>query len=93
MKRLISISTTVRSPYRIPEQIKVIKKYLVGKKWNNNTMPREFMYRIIQEKAYFPSIKKLKSMANLSKCKLDRVQLNFFDLTNWTPRGPPFTTL
>lgn len=59
MKKLISISTTVRSPYRIPDQLKVIKKYFEGKKWNNDTMPREFMYRIIQSKAYSPSLKKL----------------------------------
>jgi hypothetical protein len=59
MKKLISISTTVRSPYRIPYQLKVIKKYFEGKKWNNDTMPREFMYRIIQEKAYSPSLNKL----------------------------------
>ena len=45
MKKLVSISTTVRSPYRIPDQLKVIKKYFEGKKWNNDTMPREFMYR------------------------------------------------
>lgn len=32
MKKLISISTTVRSPYRIPYQLKVIKKYFEGKK-------------------------------------------------------------
>ena len=59
MKKLVSISTTVRSPYRIPYQLKVIKKYFDGAKWNNDIMPREFMYRIIQEKAYLPSLKKL----------------------------------
>jgi len=59
MKRQVSISTTVRSPYRIPFQIKVIKKYLENKQWNNDTMPREFMYRIIEEKAYLPSLNKL----------------------------------
>ena len=59
MKKLISISTTVRSPYRIPYQLKIIKKYFENKKWNNDTMPREFMYRIIQEKVYLPSLNKL----------------------------------
>jgi len=59
MKKLVSISTTVRSPYRIPYQLKIIKKYFENKKWNNDTMPREFMYRIIQEKVYFPSLNKL----------------------------------
>lgn len=59
MKKLISISTTVRSPYRIPYQLKIIKKYFENKKWNNYTMPREFMYRIIQEKVYLPSLNKL----------------------------------
>ena len=88
MKKLVSISTTVRSPYRIPYQLKVIKKYFDGAKWNNDTMPREFMYRIIQEKAYLPSLKKLsekdKNKYELSeKLKYDFAK-TIFDKQNYS---------
>jgi len=72
MKRLVSISVTVRSPYRIPNQLKIIKKYFENKKWNNDTMPREFMYRIIQEKAYSPSLNKL-NQSDKNKYELSKI--------------------
>ena len=77
MKKLVSISTTVRSPYRIPDQLKVIKKYFEGKKWNNDTMPREFMYRIIQSKAYSPSLKKLSQKDQIKYENNEILDFNF----------------
>jgi len=34
MKKLISISTTTRSPYRIKEQLPIFKEYFDGSEWS-----------------------------------------------------------
>ena len=77
-EKLVSISTTVRSPYRIPDQLKVIKKYFEGKN-GTSIMPREFMYRIIQSKAYSPSLKKL---SQKDQIKYENNEILDFNLQN-----------
>ena len=49
-KKLWSISTTVRNPYRIPLFLTIIKE-LEGEEWNNETQ-KKFQIKLIQNRLY-----------------------------------------
>lgn len=55
MKKLISISTTTRSPYRIKEQLPIFKKYFDGKDWSDQNNQLEFFIRLVQHRLYDPT--------------------------------------
>ena len=55
MKKLISISTTTRSPYRIKEQLPIFKKHFDGFDWSNRDNQLEFFIRLVQYRLYDPT--------------------------------------
>lgn len=55
MKKLISISTTTRSPYRIKEQLPIFKEYFDGSDWSMREIQLEFFIRLIQYRLYDPT--------------------------------------
>ena len=59
MKKLISISTTTRSPYRIKEQLPIFKKHFDGSDWSNRDNQLEFFIRLVQYRLYDPTKREL----------------------------------
>ena len=55
MKKLISISTTTRSPYRIKEQLPIFKEYFDGSDWSIRENQLEFFIRLVQYRLYDPT--------------------------------------
>ncbi len=55
MKKLISISTTTRSPYRVKEQLPIFKQYFDGKDWSDQNNQLEFFIRLVQHRLYDPT--------------------------------------
>ena len=51
-KTTISIGTTIRSSYRVKEQLKVVNDNFDGQEWNNDSKPAEFVIKIIQNKLF-----------------------------------------